>query len=387
MATERLVRPRAEVLEALKGQISAPLTTISNKPGKVGEEVSVRIVKDGPGMVGLCDFFDSREWAGILNHVLLSARYATHFSKKLSEAGFESNPKRVLNGMLVSHPGRRQWDEAGWYPEIVENAREKRSISNETLGMQLIQGNVPQDVFELVVALGHNVEGFAVDPSVYDSWDFKIAIYVDHRTAQKYEPLNIRMGEFLLGNFFKREDINSEIRIRVSEELKGLIERQKQSRLRGGWPVSLDEADRIAQELGASSDSVRLARRELMRLILQDADTEVALISVGIDPEIDEEKVPAPRWERYLRRLYVNDAEASIYKRFMEIQTPIELHFFAEGRIDPELTEKKDQEFSKTSWWGNYIRGLISQDKMPYRSRRDKPQGIQRAIEFFGKRT
>lgn len=385
MAAERPIRPKAEVLEALKGQISEPLTTVSNKPGKVGEKVSVRIVKEGPGMVGLCDFYDSREWAGIFNHVLLSARYATYFSKKLSEAGFDSNPKRVLNGMLVSHPGRRQWDEATWYPEIVEDEKEKRSISNETLGMQLIQGNVPRDVFELVVALGHNVEGFAVDPSVYDSWDFKIAIYVDHRTAQKYEALNIRMGEFLLGNFFKREDINSEIRTRVYEELKGLIGRQKQSRLKGGWPVSLDEADRIARELGAGPDSARLSRRELMRLILQDADTEVALISVGIDPEIDEEKVPAPRWERYLRRLYVNDAEVNIYEHFMEIQTPIEIYFFTEGKIDAELTEKKDREFPETSWWGNYVRVLMCQGKMPYRSWRGKPQGIQRAIEFFGK--
>lgn len=383
MVSER-VRPKSEVLEALKGQISEPLTTISNKPGKVGEEVSVRVVKEGPGMVGLCDFYDNREWAGILNHVLLSARYATYFSKKLCEAGFESNPRRVLNGMLVSRPGRRQWDEAGWYPEIVENAQEKRNISNETLGMQLIKDKVPQDVFELVVALGHNVEGFAVDPSVYDSWDFKIAIYVDHRTAQKYEPLNIRMGEFLLGNFFKREDINSEVRTRVYEELKGLIGRQKQSRLSGGWPVSLEEADRVARDLGASSDSVRLTRSELMRLILQDADTEVALISVGIDPEIDEEKVPAPRWERYLRRLYVNDAEEDIFSRLDGLYKAADNE---EGPIVFEgIMKRIDIEFPKNSWWGGYVRSL-HWEGMPYKSRRNKPQGIQRAVEFFGRKS
>lgn len=71
--------------------------------------------------------------------------------------------------MIVSHAGRRQWDEAKWYPDIVEDARAKISITNETLGMQLIQGKIPSDAFDLVVALGHNVEGFEVNPSIYDS--------------------------------------------------------------------------------------------------------------------------------------------------------------------------------------------------------------------------
>src|SRR3989344_4753961 len=225
------LRPDPRVIEALRGEISEPIQTISRKPGSEDRQVKVRVVREGPGLFGLTDWEDNKEWSGITNHILLSARYAVYFAQKMHDAGYEADPQRILDGMIVSHPGRRQWDEAGWYPEAIEDAQAKRSISNETLGMQLIQGKVPQDAFELVVALGHNVEGFSVDPSIYESLDFKIAIYVDHRTAQKYELLNTRMGDFLLGNFFNRGDVTPEVRERVYEGLKNLIESEKDYRL------------------------------------------------------------------------------------------------------------------------------------------------------------
>src|SRR3989344_5611307 len=263
------------VVDALRGEISEPIQTISHKPDHGAQLVKVRIAKEGPGLFGLTDWEDNKEWSGITNHVLLSARYAVYFAQKMRDAGFETNPQRILNGMIVSHPGRRQWDEAGWYPEAVEDAEAKRSISNETLGMRLIQGKVPQDAFELVVALGHNVEGFSVDPAIYDSLDYQIAIYVDHRAAQKYEPLNTRMGDFLIGNFFKRDEVTPELKEHVYNAIGDLIERQKNYRLgkESSEGVTLDEADQIAEQLGASTRSERVIRRELMRLILQDADT------------------------------------------------------------------------------------------------------------------
>ena len=237
----------------------------------------------------------------------------------------------------------------------------KRSISNETLGMQLIQGKVPQDAFELVVALGHNVEGFSVDPSIYESWDFKIAIYVDHRTAQKYEPLNTRMGNFLLGNFFNRGDVTPEVRECVYEDLKSLIEREKEYRLgkEEAKEVTLDEADHIAESLGAKPNSERLARRELMRLILQDADTEAALIQAGVDPDnINDETVPMPIWENQFRKDYVKAAEEGIFEKFDKlVQKDRDYDQFLANSERPNFSFL-DKDFPENTWWGQYARDL-----------------------------
>ena len=36
--------------------------------------------------------------------------------------GHKVNSQQILDGMIVSHSGRRQWDEAGLYPEAAEDA-------------------------------------------------------------------------------------------------------------------------------------------------------------------------------------------------------------------------------------------------------------------------
>lgn len=309
MAIELFPDPR--VVDALRGEISDPIHTISHKPGFEDKLVVVRLARSGPCMFGLTDWEDNKEWAGIFNHVLLSVRYSIHFAQRMAQVGYETNPQRILNGMIVSHAGRRQWDEAHWYPEVVENAEAKRSVSNETLGMHLIQGRVPQDAFELVVALGHNVEGFSVDPSIYHSWDFKTAIYADHRTSQKYEPLNTRMGDLLLGNFFRRDQVTPALRERIYTKVGEIIRREKDYRLgkTGGEGITLDQADKIVADLGANPDSARLARKELTRLILQDVEIETTLIHAGIDPDnINDETVPMPKWEEDLRRQYAQAA-------------------------------------------------------------------------------
>lgn len=356
------LKPDPRVIDALRGEISEPIQTISHKPGSEGQQVQVRLVKEGPGLFGLVDWEDNKEWSGITNHVLLSARYAVYFAQKMHDAGYEANPQRILNGMIVSHPGRRQWDEAGWYPDVIEDAQAKRSISNETLGMQLIQGKVPQDAFELVVALGHNVEGFSVDPSIYESWDYKLAIYVDHRAAQKYEPLNTRMGDFLLGNFFKREEITPEIKEHVYAVFGDIIERQKNYRLEkeGVAQVTLDEADLIAEQLGASPRSERVIRRELMRLILQDADIEAALMKAGIDPDnINDDTVSMPAWEDDFRQTYVKAAQDSIVEEIHLRVGRFRQYIFTDNIYDYPILEKLNEEFPLNTWWGQYAREVF----------------------------
>lgn len=356
--------PDPRVVDALRGEISEPIKTISHKPGSEGKLVEVRLAKEGPGLFGLTDWRDSKEWSGITNHSLLTARYSVYFSQRMTKAGYETNPQRSLNGIIVSHAGRRQWDEAGWYPEAVEEAEVKRSISNETLGMRLIQGKVPQDAFELVVALGHNVEGFSVDPSIYESWDYKLAIYVDHRTAQKYEPLNTRMGDFLLGNFFQRSEITPEIKGRVYAAIGDMIERQKNYRLgkEGTKVVTLDEADQIAQNCGARPDSERLTRKELMRLILQDVDTEATLIREGIDPDnINDETVPMPKWEDDFRKVYVKAAQDDILEEVRSRIGRFRQYIFTDNIFDYPLLERLNEEFPLNTWWGQYARTIFYQ--------------------------
>jgi len=357
--------PDPSVIEVLRGKISDPITTKSYKPGPTeGKMVEVRLVTEGVGLFGLTDWRDNKEWSGINNHDLLTTRYYAHFSQAMYEKGHNTNPQRGVDAMPASHGGRRRWDEAGWYPESVENAAAIRSVSNETLGMQLVQGKIPQDAFELVVALGHNVEGFSVDPKIYKSLDFLIAIYVDHRTTQKWESLHTRMGDFLLGNFFERGKITPELKEEVYSKVKDIIDRQKDYKFgKRTEAVPLDEADEIAAKLGANEGSERLPRRELLRLILQDADTEALLIQEGIDVNnINDQTVPLPKWEHEYRMQYVQAAEPEIIARLDELFNEMrEKH--VEGEDISETRKTLASEFSVNTWWGQYARKLWTKRK------------------------
>lgn len=330
-----------KITDVLRGIVSEPITTPSYKGTDNGKLVTVRVALENPCMAGLVDWQDNKEWWGINHHCLLCARGAVHYAQPLSEAGLDINSQNLLDTMRVSHAGRRQWDEAGWYPDAAPDAAYKKSHSNETLGLRLIHGKVPKRVFELVAALAHNLEEFSVNPAVYDSWNYKLAIYVDHRTTNKYEELYTRMSVFLLGNFYTKDQVTPDKKDEVYNAIDELIrKRQKNFRpgLTGGDGVLTDDvldlADRTAEKLGASPNSPRLLRKDLMRLILEDADTESRLIEVGIDPsQLSEDNLPMPDWEDELRRQYVADAADSIYEHM-----------------------SMDSDFPPDTLWGHYAR-------------------------------
>lgn len=302
---------------ALWGTISSPIETVSNKPGEKGSRVKVRLALEGPGMWGLTDWVDNKSWSGIFHHCVISARYTAFLAEEMANKGYDVNSQSVLDGMIVSHPGRRQWDEAHWYPDVVTNAKDKQSITNETLGLGLIKGKVPPKVFELVSALAHTDDEFPGKPGYNPSLEYQISSYVDHRTTDHYLPLGVRMSGILLGNFYtgvQDSDLNETITFAV----ENIITRQRDYRLgkTGGREVSLDEADNIVELLGASPNSSRLTRRALMGLILEDADTEALLVNVGIDPDINAQEIPMPEWEDFLRHEYVNAARKSIFENY-----------------------------------------------------------------------
>lgn len=309
----------------------------------------IRLIKEGPQMFGITDWRESRLRSTLLNHELLCGRFAGDFSKRLAEMGYDTDPSRIVNAHVVSHAGRWQWDEARMYPDAVkalvgiEEYQSRVAVSNETLGLKLIQGKVPSEVFDLVAALAHEVEGFEVDPAVYESLDYKLAIYVDHRTTQQYEPLNKRMGDFLLGNFFAGREITPRLREDVYEAVGSIIGMEKRHGLN-----HIDDADAVAATLGASETSNRLPRRELMRLILQDASTEAFLEQHGIDPNTVLSDVP--EWEDKLRRDYVESAGVSLREEAKKRM---------KGNYSVRSEDLLDAFMPSGLWW-NYAWNLLS---------------------------
>lgn len=187
--------PRPGVVDALRGTISEPTLTKSLKFNPEGSYYKVRMVTEGSGQFGLTDCKDNQEWADVFDQSLLSARYALHFAQKMTKAGYETNPQTILDAMIVSRAGQRTWTEAGWYPFVAPNAKEKRESSPETLGLRIIQGKVPQDVFNLLAAHANNPEEFPVDPEIYESWDYKLTDYVLHSmTGDETEEALISLG-------------------------------------------------------------------------------------------------------------------------------------------------------------------------------------------------
>lgn len=316
--------PTSGIPDVLIGEISQPWKTISQKNGSQGQEVEVCIVEKGPGMIDLDNWKDNKEWSGIFNHVLLCARYSAYFAEKLLNKGCNIDPQIDLDAMIVSHAGRRQWDESNWYPEIVINAVEKKKKPNEQLGLELIKGKVPDNVYNLVAALGYEREKCPVGLEIYDSLEYKIASYVDHRTTGKYEPMNVRMGNFVLQNFLNTNEITPELKEKVYNSLQRIIDNN----------MSFEEADKVLADLGAPENSPRLLRKILARMIVDDANTEKFLKEKGINPDINDNLVPMPKWEDELRKRYVVAAEKEIKENRENVL--------------------KDFESNKDNWWYQY---------------------------------
>ena len=116
------LRPTQDVVDALRGRIE-PVDFVRQILGQENpQQFSVLLSIEGPGMFGLTDWRDNKLWAGIFNHSILSARYSLYFAAELIKRGHKVNSQQILDGMIVSHSGRRQWDEAGLYPEAAEDA-------------------------------------------------------------------------------------------------------------------------------------------------------------------------------------------------------------------------------------------------------------------------
>ena len=101
--------------------------------------------------------------------------------------------------------------------------------------------------------------------------------------------------------------------------------------------------------------------------------------------------IPMPRWESYLRRLYINDAEEMIVWRFVNgrnadyaVRKIKEASKQAGITLMTEMPSLVDSDFAENTWWGRWVRVLAeTQELVPYVSDKGKPKGIERAIRFF----
>jgi hypothetical protein len=316
--------PDSKSLSALKGTVSEPITTISHKPATTGEEVQVRLVESGAGMVGLENREDNKEWSGIFNHIVKTARVATFLAEELKKTGVQVDPSLVLNTILVSHAGRRQWDESNWYPDVIENAGEKAKGGDQKLATQVLKkAGISEEIMDIVDA--HGI-GTIYPIEKMDTWEKKLSLYADFRTSQTIMSLRERFEDMA-----KRAVPSG----RVTQEQLDAIEK---------WAFA----------------------------------TEQDIFSrLSIRPEdILEDMPPQPRWEHYIRRLYINDAEGGIFERISELHDKIDKGEISETELN--------KEFPSSTWWGNYVKELYdTRNGEPFHPRLGKQVGIARAIGFY----
>lgn len=272
---------------------------------------------------------DNQEWAGIFNHVLTTARVATFLGEQLREKGEAIDSDCILNTILVSHAGRRQYDEATWYPLVVSDAARKREAGDTAITLHLLANTrISPTIVEN--ARAHGI-GNAYPISQMDTWEKILSAYADFR---------------------------------VSQHVMSLQER-------------FDDLERRGVAAG------RFSRDNLRALKEWAFQTERRIFSkLQIKPEHIADHHPAPPWwERYLRRLYVNDAEKDIFANLSRLYQILE-------KEESNGAERNRDVLG--SWWEKYVRELYeAQRGRPYQQTKEKrwnkAVGIERAIGFFGK--
>ena len=203
-------------------------------------------------------------------------------------------------------------DEAKKNPDYVQNAKEITSHTNEEIGVRHVKAQgLKKEHIDIIEALAHGHEAPEV---VYKSLDYRIASYCDHRCEHEIYPLSERMGTFLMGNFFNTKNMpaqdKKELQTRVNQGFSDLVQLGRKGEL------TLEHATQIARTLGASQTSDRgLDLPGFMKLVVEDAELEKIMLTAGINPDtIANDSHITPRWERYLRRLYVMDAEPGAFE-------------------------------------------------------------------------
>ncbi|MFH2019008.1 MAG: hypothetical protein ABII80_00080 [bacterium] len=361
--------PRSQSLELLTGVISKPSI-----------EQPISLVESGAGIAGLTEYRDNIEWSGIFHHVMLSTGIAHNLAVQLAESGHDINPDVVLQAGLNSHLGRRTWDEANLYPDLVENSEQKLSKTNEAIGLEILQeAAVESSIFQTVGALAHGVE---VDPSWYQTLEYKVFSYVDHRISNQVFPYQERMGKLLINEFFPKDQINDQNKQAVNHLIQEIFSAVKENQ-----PFTHYQTVLLAQILGATETSNRLPLDKFMGLIIEDAETELMLENAGINVA-NLDQTPQPRWERYLRRLFLMEAEKEAFEAKQDLNNKISQYQVTDGLTPNDISEMEKQAGFNPARWGTgaFEEIYANQHGKPLESRNNSSRelvGWARAINFF----
>jgi len=313
-----LMFPRPATLGLLaSGEISGPFTTPKYERGKPSDLVTTRIVTGGAGLAELNDPKDMVEWSGVFNHVLFSTRIATHYTAILQSAGYDVDPESVLNAGIVSHLGRRPWDEANWYPEIVPDPKNTLAHTNESLGVKMLEdANVPNSILQIVQGLAH---GHQTDPAIYQTLGYRIFSLVDHFVTETVHPYEVRMGNIVTGWFMPGT--------KPTDELAGQVRQVIVNAFQDPENHTSDMIHDAFLALGAQDNSDRLTLPRFAELIIGDAHTAKLLKDAGINITQAGE-IPEFTWERILRSCFLQDSEkvgfTQISSTIQQIHDPID---------------------------------------------------------------
>lgn len=382
-----ILGPSSTVLEVLKeGTFTEPKTL--RKPN--GQETTTRLVVEGAGMVGFEDRRENQEWGGIFNHYVKIAGASLQLGRLLQLNGQKIDLQLALDTVIVSHSGRRQYDEATWYPDEVDNAVEKRGMGDTTIGLSNLKDkNLPPELIEMVSV--HEL-GTSYPYDATDTWNKKLPMYLDFRISQKAMSMEQRFADLQRG-------------VSAGRFTQDWIDRTKQWTQNTEYelfqalnlplyeavtvnPANLKARIDVAIKLRKFTEAEAKALRETILYKRSGRKIDVAeavglshedfLTRLQLHPEdINDRLLQPERWERYIRRLYINDAEQGIFDRLSKLHKNI-----SEGETGS--AEELEKEFPQNTWWGKYARELYDKRHgVPLHPKAHKQAEIARAIEIY----
>lgn len=387
---ELVTGPNSRVIEALKGRVSEPKEVISHKHGSQGQKVKVRLVEEGAGMVGLKDWEDNREWAGIFNHYVKTAGASLQLGKLLKLNGQEVDLQLLLDTVMLSHSGRRQYDEATWYPEEINDAARKREMGDTQIGLSNLRDkNLPPELLKMISVHGL---GTIFPFEATKTWNEKVPLYLDFRIAQNAMPMEQRFVDLQRGVVTGRYtqdflDKTHEWAITTESELFEALHVPSYDSIENS-PLNLRARIDIAIKLDKfSEEEAKLLRNtKLYKESGQDVDlAEISgmdqnefLSRLQLHPEdINDRLLQPERWNVILEDYILMMRSKGFFTRLSELNRGI-----LEGRVNSK--EELEKEFPENTWWGKYAREFYAKRHgQPLHPRIHKQLGINRAIEFY----
>lgn len=384
-----ILGPSSISLKALK---EASFTKPKHVHKPSGQEITTRLVREGAGMVGLEDRVENQEWAGIFNHYVKTAGGSLQLGRLLQLNGQDVDLQLMLNTVMLSHSGRRQYDEATWYPEQVDNATKKRELGDTQIGLANLQSkHLPPELIDMISVHGL---GTIYPFEATKTWNEKLPMYLDFRIAQNAMPMEQRFIDLQRGvaaGRYTQEflDKTHEWAIGREHELFEALHIPSYEVVASN-PQNLKARIDTAIKLGKFTETQAAALKET-KLYKPKSEKAGDLAEIaGLTPEeflerlqlhpedINDQLLQPERWERYIRRLYINDAEQGIFARLSQLHRDVEI-----GKVGS--AEELNKEFPQNTWWGKYVRELYDKRHgVPLHPRDHKQIGIARAIEFYG---